>query len=92
VPGGASPDWRGRPAPDGSREGGLGDGAGTRFEYGCYDVGHLYNLAHMVDRGLAKPPFLIQCIFGILGGIGADPDNLQHMLRVGLPSARLAKK
>ncbi len=60
----------------------LGDGAGTRFEYECYDVGHLYNLAHMVDRGLAKPPFLIQCIFGILGGIGADPDNLQHMVTI----------
>ncbi|MDX6740210.1 3-keto-5-aminohexanoate cleavage protein [Actinocorallia sp. A-T 12471] len=60
----------------------LGDGAGTRFEYECYDVGHLYNLAHMVDRGLAKPPFLVQCIFGILGGIGADPDNLQHMVTV----------
>ena len=60
----------------------LGDGAGTRFEYECYDVGHLYNLAHMADRGLAKPPFLIQCIFGILGGIGADPDNLQHMVTI----------
>ncbi|MFB6552490.1 MULTISPECIES: 3-keto-5-aminohexanoate cleavage protein [unclassified Streptomyces] len=60
----------------------LGEGAGTRFEYECYDVGHLYNLAHMAERGLAKPPFLIQCIFGVLGGIGADPDNLQHMVTV----------
>ncbi len=60
----------------------LGEGTGTRFEYECYDVGHLYNLAHMVDRGLAKPPFLIQCIFGILGGIGADLDNLQHMVTI----------
>ncbi|MFD4829786.1 3-keto-5-aminohexanoate cleavage protein [Streptomyces uncialis] len=60
----------------------LGDGAGTRFEYECYDVGHLYNLAHMVDRGLAKPPFLIQCVLGVLGGIGADPDNLQHMVTI----------
>jgi len=60
----------------------LGDGAGTRFEYECYDVGHLYNLAHMADRGLAKPPFLVQCIFGVLGGIGADPDNLQHMVTI----------
>ncbi|MFJ3589537.1 3-keto-5-aminohexanoate cleavage protein [Streptomyces sp. NBC_00341] len=60
----------------------LGDGAGTRFEYECYDVGHLYNLAHMVDRGLAKPPFLIQCVFGVLGGIGADLDNLLHMVTV----------
>ncbi|MEV5676735.1 3-keto-5-aminohexanoate cleavage protein [Streptomyces sp. NPDC052179] len=60
----------------------LGDGAGTRFEYECYDVGHLYNLAHMVDRGLAKPPFLVQCVFGVLGGIGADLDNLQHMVTI----------
>ena len=57
----------------------LGEGHGTRFEYECYDVGHLYNLAHFVDRGLVKPPFLIQTIFGILGGIGADPDNVAFM-------------
>ena len=49
----------------------LGKGCGTRFEYECYDVGHLYNLAHFVDRGLVKPPFFVQMIFGILGGIGA---------------------
>ncbi|MET9255625.1 3-keto-5-aminohexanoate cleavage protein [Streptomyces sp. NPDC003717] len=60
----------------------LGEGAGTRFEYECYDVGHLYNLAHMADRGLAKPPFLVQSVFGILGGIGADADNLQHMVTI----------
>ena len=60
----------------------LGEGCGTRFEYECYDVGHLYNLAHFVDRGLVKPPFLVQTIFGILGGIGADPDNLVHMKRI----------
>ncbi|BAQ49906.1 3-keto-5-aminohexanoate cleavage protein [Methylobacterium aquaticum] len=52
---------------------------GTRFEFECYDVGHLYNLAHCVSRGLVKPPFFIQCIFGILGGIGPDPENLMHM-------------
>jgi uncharacterized protein (DUF849 family) len=55
--------------------------AGTKFEHECYDVGHLYNLAHFVDRGLVKPPFFIQHIFGILGGIGADPDNLMFMKR-----------
>ena len=54
-------------------------GAGTKFEHECYDVGHLYNLAHFVDRGLVKPPFFVQLIFGILGGIGADPDNLLFM-------------
>ena len=52
---------------------------GTRFEFECYDVGHLYNLAHFVDRGMVKPPFFVQSIFGILGGIGPDPENLMHM-------------
>lgn len=53
--------------------------SGTKFEHECYDVGHLYNLAHFVDRGLVKPPFFIQMIFGILGGIGADLENLYVM-------------
>jgi uncharacterized protein (DUF849 family) len=57
----------------------LGDGCGTRFEFECYDVGHLYNLAHFVDAGLVKPPFFIQTIFGILGGIGPDPVNVTFM-------------
>jgi uncharacterized protein (DUF849 family) len=57
----------------------LGEGTGARFEFECYDVGHLYNLAHLLDRGLVKPPLFLQLIFGILGGIGADPDNLMHM-------------
>jgi len=56
----------------------LGD-AGARFEHECYDVGHLYNLAHFVDAGAVRPPFLIQMIFGILGGIGADLENLMFM-------------
>lgn len=53
---------------------------GTRFEFECYDIGHLYTLAHFADLGLIKPPFLIQGVFGILGGIGADPRNLSHMV------------
>lgn len=53
----------------------LGD-EGTRFELECYDVGHLYNLAYFVDKGLIKLPVFIQAIFGILGGIGADAENL----------------
>ncbi len=57
----------------------LGDMYGTRFEFECYDLGHLYNLAYFVDSGLIKPPFFIQMIYGILGGVGADPDNLMHM-------------
>lgn len=60
----------------------IGDGYGTRFECECYDVGQLYNLAYFADRGLLKPPFLIQCIFGLLGGIGADPVNLTHMVTI----------
>jgi uncharacterized protein (DUF849 family) len=54
---------------------------GTRFEFECYDVGHLYNLAHFLDRGLVKPPIFVQTIFGILGGIGTDPEDLLHMKR-----------
>ena len=52
---------------------------GTKFEHECYDVGHLYSLAHFIDRGLVKPPFFVQMIFGILGGIGPDLDNLVFM-------------
>jgi len=57
----------------------LGEGCGTRFEHECYDIGHLYNLAYFVDKGLAKPPFFIQSIFGILGGIGTDMENVIFM-------------
>ena len=60
----------------------LGEDHGTRFEFECYDVGHLYTLAHFADRGLVKPPFFVQTIFGILGGIGADEENLMHMRRI----------
>ena len=54
---------------------------GTRFEFECYDIGHLYNLKHFADRGLVKPPFFIQSVFGILGGIGAHPEDVSHMKR-----------
>jgi uncharacterized protein (DUF849 family) len=60
----------------------LGDGCGARFEFECYDVGHLYNLAYFVEKGRLKPPYLIQCILGVRGGIGADPENLLHMRRI----------
>ncbi len=60
----------------------LGEGNGTKFEFECYDVGHLYTLAHFLDRKLVKPPLFVQTIFGILGGIGADPENLAHMKRI----------
>ncbi len=54
---------------------------GTRFEVECYDIGHLYTLRHFADRGIIKPPFFIQSVFGILGGIGAHPEDVAHMRR-----------
>lgn len=57
----------------------LGEECGTRFEFECYDVGHLHNLRHFVDEGLIKPPFFIQTVLGILGGLGPDPENLMIM-------------
>ena len=54
---------------------------GTRFEFECYDTSHLYNLSHFVDRGLIKPPFFIQTVFGLLGGIGTHIDDVTHMKR-----------
>ncbi|MDP9356240.1 MAG: 3-keto-5-aminohexanoate cleavage protein [Chloroflexota bacterium] len=59
----------------------MGEGHGVRFEFECYDVGHLYTLAHFLDRGLVKPPLFVQTIFGILGGIGTDAEDLLHMRR-----------
>ncbi|HLZ66789.1 MAG TPA: 3-keto-5-aminohexanoate cleavage protein [Aliidongia sp.] len=54
---------------------------GTRFEIECYDIGHLYTLAHFADRGVIKPPFFVQSVFGLLGGIGAHPEDVAHMKR-----------
>jgi uncharacterized protein (DUF849 family) len=54
---------------------------GTRFEIECYDIGHLYTLAHFADRGIVKPPFFVQSVFGILGGIGPHPEDVAHMRR-----------
>lgn len=53
----------------------------TRFEFECYDIGHLYNLAHFADRGLVQPPFFVQSVFGILGGIGTHAEDVAHMRR-----------
>jgi uncharacterized protein (DUF849 family) len=60
----------------------LGQERGARFEFECYDVGHLYMLRHFADRELIEPPFFIQFVLGVLGGIGADPENLMHMKRM----------
>ncbi len=57
----------------------LGDQRGARFEFECYDISHLYMLRHFVDRGLVGGPLFIQFVFGVLGGIGPDPENLTHM-------------
>jgi len=54
---------------------------GTRFEFECYDISHLYNLAHFLDRGLVNGPIFVQSVFGILGGIGPHPEDLMHMRR-----------
>lgn len=57
----------------------LWEGHGTRFEFECYDLGHLYNLAWLIDQGWLQPPYFVQMVFGVLGGVGADLDNLVHM-------------
>jgi uncharacterized protein (DUF849 family) len=54
---------------------------GTRFEFECYDTSHLYNLAHFLERGLVRPPLFVQTVMGLLGGIGADVEDLLHMRR-----------
>lgn len=57
----------------------MGEERGARFEFECYDVSHLYMLRHFMDRGLVKAPVFVQFVFGVLGGIGPDPENLMHM-------------
>ena len=54
---------------------------GTRFEFECYDIGHLYSLKHFLDRGLVEPPLFVQSVFGLLGGIGAHPEDVTMMRR-----------
>ena len=57
----------------------LGEEHGARFEFECYDVGHLYMLAHFRDRRLVRAPIFIQFVMGVLGGIAADPAHLVHL-------------
>ncbi|RAE29899.1 3-keto-5-aminohexanoate cleavage protein, partial [Burkholderia multivorans] len=59
----------------------IGNANGTRFEFECYDISHLYNLAHFQSRGLATGPLFVQSVFGLLGGIGGHPEDLMHMRR-----------
>ncbi|PWJ20288.1 3-keto-5-aminohexanoate cleavage protein [Jannaschia seohaensis] len=60
----------------------LGQARGARFEFECYDLSHLTMLRHFADRGLVQPPFFIQFVFGVLGGMAAEPENLTHMVRL----------
>ena len=60
----------------------LGEAHGTKFEFECYDLSHLYNIKWFIDQGLIKPPFFVQMVFGILGGVGADLENLVHMHKI----------
>jgi len=60
----------------------LGQECGARFEFECYDLSHLYMLRHFADRGLVTPPYFIQFVFGVLGGMRPDPENLTHMVRI----------
>ena len=69
----------------------LGEGHGVKFEHECYDVGHLYNLAHCVDRGLFKPPMFLQIIFGILGGISTGQDIIVNVAVKPTSSIRLTR-
>ena len=59
----------------------VGEKGGTRFEFECYDISHLYSLKYFYERGLVKAPLFIQSVFGLRGGIGADPEDLLHMKR-----------
>jgi len=59
-------------------------GNGTRFEFECYDTAHLYNLAHFADAGAVEPPFFVQTVFGLLGGIGVHADDIAHMRRTAV--------
>ena len=54
---------------------------GARFEFECYDLSHLTMLRHFVDRGLVQAPYFIQFVFGVLGGMAAEPDTLTHLKR-----------
>ncbi|MCE8004388.1 3-keto-5-aminohexanoate cleavage protein [Billgrantia ethanolica] len=59
----------------------LGGKNGTRFECECYDIGHLYSLRNVMDRGIVGGRIFVQSVFGILGGIGPHPEDVMHMRR-----------
>ncbi len=53
----------------------------TKPELEVYDVGHLYNLAHIVGEGMIRSPMHIQFVMGVLGGIGTMPEDLTFLKR-----------
>jgi len=57
----------------------LGNGCGTRFEFECYDVGHIQTVAFYISEGLIRAPVFLQFVLGVLGGIDAAPEQLMHM-------------
>jgi len=57
----------------------LGNRCGTRFEFECYDVGHIQTLAFYLREGLIKPPVFVQFVLGVLGGIDSSPESLMNM-------------
>ncbi len=57
----------------------MGEKRGARFEFECYDASHIYTLAHFLSKGVVKAPLFVQFVLGILGGIGAEPENLMFM-------------
>jgi uncharacterized protein (DUF849 family) len=58
---------------------GLGEAHGTRFEFECYDAGHVQTLAYYLKKGLVRPPLFVQFVLGVLGGIDASPESLLFM-------------
>jgi uncharacterized protein (DUF849 family) len=57
----------------------MGQERGARFEFECYDLGHLHMLHHFVDRGLVRAPIFIQFVMGVLGGVAAEPEHLAYL-------------
>lgn len=53
---------------------------GTVPEFEAYDLGHLHNLKFLEREGLARPPYWIQFVLGVLGGLGASARSLVNMV------------
>jgi uncharacterized protein (DUF849 family) len=51
----------------------------TKSEFEVYDVGHLYNINFLMRKKIIKPPIWLQFVTGILGGIGANVEEVVHL-------------